>query len=139
FRIETVRRQEMQHSGREIRRRAGRLARSRRGNFAVAFGAVAAVLSVAVGFGVDTMQLVNAKSALRATLDSAVTSTARDLTTGTIRPEDADDAVSAFIRANSAGGVLPHDKIVLESLTVDPGARTVTATAHVDEIGRAHV
>lgn len=122
----------MQHSGREIRRAACRLARDRRGNFAVVFGAVAAVLTVAVGFGVDTMQLFNAKSALRATLDSAVTSTARDLTTGTIRPEDADDAVSAFIRANSAGGVLPHDKIVLENLTVDPGARTVTATAHVD-------
>ena len=69
--------------------------------FAVMFAAVVAILAAAVGFGVDTVQLFNAKTTLRAAVDAAVTSTARDLTTGIIRPEDADASVQTFIDANN--------------------------------------
>jgi Flp pilus assembly protein TadG len=102
------------------------------GNFAVMFGAVVAVLAMGIGFGVDTMQMFSAKSALRGALDAAVTSTARDLTTGVIQPKDADASVMAFITANSTGGMLSYNSIVLDDLDVDPLARTVTAAAHVD-------
>lgn len=120
----------MRHFGRPVRD----FIEDRSGNFALMFGAVAAVLMVSVGFGVDTMQLFNAKSALRGAVDAAVTSTARDLTTGgaAITPQDAKSRVSAFISANSRGGLLPDDRIVLDDLNVDPLARTVTAKAHVD-------
>ncbi len=109
-----------------------RFTRDRGGNFAVMFGAVAAVLAIGVGFGVDTMQIFNARTALRNALDAAVTSTAQGLTTGIIEKKDANASVMAFITANSTGGMLSHDRIVLDDLQVDPLARTVTATAHVD-------
>jgi Flp pilus assembly protein TadG len=113
-------------------RRVGGFARDRRGNFAVMFGAVVTVLAVAVGFGVDTVQLFNAKAALRAAVDAAVTSTARDLTTGVIKPADADRMVNAFLSANGNGGLLSADGVVLDSLVVNQTAKTVEATAHVD-------
>jgi Flp pilus assembly protein TadG len=115
-----------------IGRAAGEFIRDRQGNFALMFAAVAAVLVMAVGFGVDTLQLANAKVALRAAVDAAVTSTARDLTTGVIKPADADSMVNAFLLANGNGGLLSADNIVLDKLDVDQTAKTVEATAHVD-------
>lgn len=115
-----------------VGRRMGGFIRDRQGNFAVMFGAVVTVLAVAVGFGVDTVQLFNAKAALRAAVDAAVTSTARDLTTGVIKPADADRMVNAFLSANGNGGTLSADSVVLDSLVVNQTAKTVEATAHVD-------
>lgn len=113
-------------------RSAMRFGADRRGNFAIIFGLVVAVLALAVGFGVDTAQLMNAKSALQNAVDTAVTSTARDLTTGSATEEEARKRVSAFLNANSAGGALPYDKIVLDTLVIDRAAKTVTASAYVD-------
>jgi Flp pilus assembly protein TadG len=113
-------------------RTVGDFMHDRRGNFAVMFGAVITVLAIAVGFGVDTMQLFNAKAALGAAVDAAVTSTARDLTTGVIKPADADKTIKAFLSANGNGGILPADAIALDSLVVDQTARTVEVKAHVD-------
>jgi len=115
-----------------IRHMAGRFARDRKGNFAVLFGIVSTTLVVSAGFAVNTVQLVNAKSALSAAVDAAVTSTARDLTTGAIKPADAEGAVRAFIQANSPGGILGYDEIVLDRLTIDRTAKTVEVAAHVD-------
>jgi Flp pilus assembly protein TadG len=113
-------------------RRVGGFIRDRRGNFAVMFGAVVTVLAVAVGFGVDTVQLFNAKAALRAAVDAAITSTARDLTTGVIKPADANRMVNAFLSANGNGGILSANGVALDSLVVNQTAKTVEATAHVD-------
>ena len=113
-------------------RSAGDFIRDRRGNFAVMFGVVVAVVAMAVGFGVDTLQLFNAKAALRAAVDAAVTSTARDLTTGVIKPADANKTVNAFLSANGNGGILSTGGIVLDTLVVNQTAKTVEATAHVD-------
>lgn len=102
------------------------------GNFALIFAMIVAVLALAVGFGVDTAQIMNAKSALQNAVDTAVTSTARDLTTRSVTEEEARKTVSAFLTANSAGGALPYDNIVLDKLVIDRTAKTVSATAYVD-------
>ncbi|TIY09327.1 MAG: hypothetical protein E5V18_01635, partial [Mesorhizobium sp.] len=76
--------------------------------------------------------LYNAKSSLQGVVDAAVTSTARDLTTGVIQEADANKSVQAFLDANSRAGILQADRIVLDKLTVDKTAKTVQADAHVD-------
>ncbi|TIP68163.1 MAG: hypothetical protein E5X55_34260, partial [Mesorhizobium sp.] len=74
----------------------------------------------------------NAKSSLQGVVDAAVTSTARDLTTGVINEADANKSVQAFLDANSRAGILQTDRIVLDKLTVDKIAKTVQAEIHVD-------
>lgn len=121
----------MPHFG-GFNRAVGDFATNDRGNFAIVFGVAAPMLALAIGFAVDTVQLMNAKSALREAVDAAVTSTARSITLGDITEQEAPKTVMAFLTANSTGGVLSYDEIVLDSLTIDKTARTVEAAAHVD-------
>ncbi|TJV27853.1 MAG: pilus assembly protein, partial [Mesorhizobium sp.] len=79
----------------------GGFAGDRSGNLAVLFGIVASVLALGVGFAVNVSQLYNTKSSLQGVVDAAVTSTARDLTTGVINEADANKSVQAFLDANS--------------------------------------
>lgn len=104
----------------------------RGGNFAMMTGAVVAMLGLAVGFAVNTAQLYNIKSRLGQALDAAVTSTARDLTTGKTDPKDARASVEAFLKANMESEVAAADSVVLDSLVVDQTAKTVEAAAHID-------
>ncbi|MGX5825951.1 pilus assembly protein TadG-related protein [Mesorhizobium sp. 43Arga] len=110
----------------------GGFARHSDGNFAILFGFAASVLALAAGFSVDISQLYNAKSSLQGVVDAAVTSTARDLTTGVIKEADASKAVQAFLVANGMAGILQPGQIVLDRLVVDRTANTVQADAHVD-------
>ncbi|MCZ8544280.1 pilus assembly protein TadG-related protein [Mesorhizobium qingshengii] len=110
----------------------GGFARHRGGNFAVLFGLAASVLSLGVGFSVNVSQLYNARSSLQGVVDAAVTSTARDLTTGVIKEADANKSVQAFLDANSQAGILQAGQIVLDKLTLDKNAKTVQADVHVD-------
>jgi len=110
----------------------GGFARHSGGNFAILFSFAASVLALAAGFSVDISQLYNAKSSLQGVVDAAVTSTARDLTTGVIKEADANKAVQNFLVANSTAGILQPDQIVLDRLIVDRTANTVQADAHVD-------
>ncbi|MFC3326267.1 pilus assembly protein TadG-related protein [Mesorhizobium cantuariense] len=110
----------------------GGFARDRGGNFAVLFGLSASVLALAVGFSVNVSQLYNARSSLQSVVDAAVTSTARDLTTGAIKETDANTSVQAFLDANRTAGILQADQVVLDKLTVNRTAKTVQADAHVD-------
>jgi Flp pilus assembly protein TadG len=110
----------------------GGFAGDRRGNFAVLLGMVASVLALGVGFAINVSQLYNAKSSLQGVVDAAVTSTARDLTTGVVREADANASVQAFLSSNSQAGILSADRIVLDKLTVDKIAKTVQADVHVD-------
>lgn len=104
----------------------------RRGNFAIMTGFVATVLAGAIGFGVNLGQLYNIKSNLRQSLDAAVTSTARDLTTGTIDPKDARKMVEAFLFANADTDIIAGENLVLSKIVVDQVAKTVRAEAYVD-------
>ena len=112
--------------------RPSRFCRDEKGNFALMTAAIASTLALAVGFAVNTTQMYNIKSGLTNALDAAVTSTARDLTTGKIKPEDARERVEAFLKANFDPQFAATDLVVLDSLVVDQTANTVTAGAHVD-------
>lgn len=94
------------------------------------------VLLLAAGYGVNVAQLVNARSNLLNALDSAITSTARDLTTGAITEAGARAAIEAFLIANGAGGMSDASRITLDSLVIDKLAGSVSASAsmHVDVV-----
>jgi Flp pilus assembly protein TadG len=111
---------------------AGDLASDRSGNFAVLTGVVASMLMLSVGYGVNVAQSYQLKSSLRNALDSAVTSTARDLTTGAIEEEDARKMVEAFLHANSDPKFATTDRFVLDSLVIDRTAKTIEATAYAN-------
>ncbi|WP_214475481.1 pilus assembly protein [Mesorhizobium sp. dw_380] len=110
----------------------GGLARDRGGNLAVLFGFAASVLALAAGFSVNISQLYNTRSSLQGVVDAAVTSTARDITTGAIKEADANKSVQAFLAANEAAGILQAGQVVLDRLIVDKIAKTVQVDAHVD-------
>jgi Flp pilus assembly protein TadG len=108
-----------------------RFIENRRGNFAVITAGISAVLLLSAGFGVNTAQLVLVRSNLMNALDSAVTSTARDLTTGAIPESDAEKTVRSFLSVNGGTGFASADAINLDSLVVDHASKTVTAVASV--------
>ena len=114
-----------------IKAAAGEFGADTRGNFAVLTAAAISVLAVSLGFAVDLGQLYSVKSGLRAALDAAITSTARNLTTGKIEPKDAKANFENFLYANTSAG-FALDKLVLDALVVDQTAKTVRANAHVD-------
>lgn len=107
----------------------GNWSRDRRGNFAILTGVTISMLAMGVGFGVNTAQMMNTRSALLSALDAAVTSTARDLTTGLIEEEDAEEMVTAFLLANVGDGFATGDRVQLEDLEIDRTANTVSAGA----------
>jgi Flp pilus assembly protein TadG len=111
---------------------AGNLANDRSGNFAVLTGVVASMLMLSVGYGVNVAQSYQLKSSLRNALDSAVTSTARDLTTGAIEEEEARKMVEAFLDANSDPKFATTDRFVLDRLVIDRTAKTIEATAYAN-------
>jgi Flp pilus assembly protein TadG len=113
-------------------RQLARFIEDRSGNFAVITAAILTTILLSVGFGINTAQMVLTRSNLLNALDSAVTSTARDLTTGAIPEDDAEKTVKAFLFTNGGTGFASADKISLDSLVVDHTAKTVTATASVN-------
>lgn len=115
-----------------LARAAKRFAGDSSGNFAILGGLTISMLAMAAGFGVNVAQLHNVKSGLSQAVDAAVTSTARDLTTGRIKLEDADKTVAAFVEANTARLLAPGEKVVVGKTLVDRLAGTVQATAYID-------
>ena len=109
----------------------GEFVADRRGNFALLTAAAVSILALSAGFAVNVAQLYSVKSGLRSALDAAVTSTARDLTTGKIDPKDANARFETFLYANADSG-FGLDQLVLDSLVVDQTAKTVKVSAHVD-------
>lgn len=103
-----------------------------RGNFALAFAAVATVLAMGAGMAVNTAQLSLTRSNLLQALDSAVTSTARDITTGVIKEKDARGMVEAFLNANGGTGFASAETISLDTLKIEKADSRLSATASVD-------
>lgn len=118
--------------GAAVARRLGSFGRERSGSFAVMMAAVMAVLALSAGYAVNIAQLYNVRSSLRQALDAAVTSTARDITTGIIDVKDARGWVERFLGANADQTFMGGDKLVLDRLTVDKVSGTVEAAAYVD-------
>lgn len=91
---------------------------------------IAPVLMLAAGYSVNVSQLTHTRSSLSAALDAAVTSTARDLTTGAIAIEDAPEIVEAFLIAN--GPDTFATSVRLEEVRVDRLLKTVSARASAE-------
>lgn len=104
----------------------------RRGAIGVVFGMLLPVVALGVGFGLNIAQLMTVKSNLQNALDSAVTSTARDLTTGVIPEENARENVEAFLAANGGGAFASVDRIKLDTVDVNKVTNVVSAAASVD-------
>ncbi|HEV7415137.1 MAG TPA: pilus assembly protein [Tianweitania sediminis] len=102
------------------------------GTFAVAFAGASAMLLLSLGYAVNVGQIYTAKSALLASLDTAVTSTARGITLGDTTKEEAPDLIRAFLTTNAQNSMLRGRDVQLTNLTIDDTARTVSATATVD-------
>jgi len=118
----------------EVTRAVGRFSDDRRGNFAVAAAFCSTILALGLGFGINTVQAYQVKGALRDALDAAVTSTARDLTTGVIKEADARASIERFLMANGDTRFMTTDSFALDAIVVDRVAKTVEAraSAHVD-------
>ena len=104
---------------------------ARDGNFAVLTAAVSAALVLAGGLALNIGQVTMTRSNLLNALDAAVTSTARDITTGRLAAKDARATVEAFLLANGGTGFASEDQIKLVSLVADQKARTLRANASV--------
>lgn len=109
-----------------------RLWHDRRGNFAMIMAILAPTLVLSAGYGVNVAQLSTARSNLLAALDSAVTSTARDISIGVIKPEDAEKMIEVFLRANGQRIFSEGDRVQLESVIIDRFRKTVMAEASVE-------
>ncbi|GAB5505537.1 MAG: pilus assembly protein [Rhizobiaceae bacterium] len=104
---------------------------ARDGNFAVLTAAVSAALVLAGGLALNIGQVTMTRSNLLNALDAAVTSTARDITTGRLAAKDARATVEAFLLANGGTGFASENRIKLVSLVADRKARTLRANASV--------
>jgi Flp pilus assembly protein TadG len=109
-----------------------RFLRHRQGNFGMMMAMVAPVLLLAAGYAVNIGQITLTKSNLLAALDSAVTSTARDLTTGVISEDEAPKVVEAFLSANGLRAYAEKGRLKLDELIIDKTAKTVSAKASVE-------
>jgi len=107
-------------------------ATDRSGGIAIMTAVLISVITLAAGYAVNIAQLYNVKTSLRQALDSAVTSTARDITTGIIKTDEARGWVELFLHANGDPTLMDGNRLVLDRLTIDSTAKTVEAEAYVD-------
>lgn len=115
-----------------FRRLAGRFTRNRSGNFGMMMAVTAPLLILGAGYGLNVAQISITKSNLLAALDAAVTSTARDLTTGVITKDEARGVVEAFLFANGERAYAENGRLTLDKIEIDPVAKTVEAQASVE-------
>jgi Flp pilus assembly protein TadG len=109
-----------------IRKFAG----DRSGNFTIVTAVSTVALMLAAGLALNTAAMLNAKSSMQSALDAALTSTARDITTGTIDEKDARASVERFLSVNQAGGNFAGT-ITLDKLSIDRSDKTLTGAASI--------
>lgn len=102
-----------------------------RGAYAIMMGLVSMVILGAVGFAIETGRVYSAQSDMTNALDAAVTSVARDITTGLIDVKDAPAAVQKFLDVNAAGMAFGNG-VTIDTLNVDTVARTIEVKVHTD-------
>ena len=86
--------------------------RDRSGNFAIMAVVAAPVLFCAGGIAINIGQMYNARAAMQAAVDSAVTSTTRDITLGVIPVNDAEKSIRNFIAVSYTHLTLPTSDLV---------------------------
>lgn len=115
-----------------VKRFLGRFWRNRLGNFGMMLAVTTPLLLLGVGYGLNVAQISITRSNLLSALDAAVTSTARDLTTGAISEDEARDLVEAFLIANGLRAYAEEGRLTLDHLIIDKEASTVSAQASVE-------
>lgn len=101
----------------------------RSGNFTIVTAVSAVALMLATGLALNTGAMLNAKSHMQNALDAALTSTARDITVGTIDEKDARASVERFLEVNQGGGFA--GSITLDKLSIDKKSKTLTGEASI--------
>lgn len=105
-----------------------RFSRDESGNYALMLGATIPMLMISVGFGVNTVQMSGAHQRLASALDAALVSTARDISAGKIKVEDAEASALIFLEANSEGGFLIPGTAGFSSFAVDKSSGRISAS-----------
>jgi Flp pilus assembly protein TadG len=117
--------------GAAVARRLELFGKERSGSFAILMAMVVAVLSLSAGYALNLAQIYNARSGLKNALDAAVTSSAREIISGT-NIEDARDLVERFLKTNGDPTFASGDKLVLDRLTIDKAKSKIEVAGHVD-------
>ncbi|MDQ2633032.1 MAG: pilus assembly protein [Pseudomonadota bacterium] len=117
---------------RAVARRLGEFGKDNSGSFAVITAAIMTVLVLSAGYAVNIAQLHNVRSDLKQAIDAAVTSTARDITIGKIKAEDAQEWIERFLKANGDPALVSGDRLALDRLVIDKAKSTIEVAAHVD-------
>lgn len=115
-----------------LRTTASRFRSDKSGQFGMIFALCSGVLMISVGLSIDFTRIISAKSQLTSALDAAVTSTARDITRGKIKKDEAAKIVQAFLEANLDGRRLSKENVHLTDVTLDPVTNEISAAARVD-------
>lgn len=103
----------------------------RGGNFAAMFGLTSIVLVGAAGMALDYSRLSSAKVRLNQAVDAAVLSTTRNITLGNIDEDDAEEVVTAYVRANIDEGELAGEPVTINKVIVDSAAKTLEVEASI--------
>ena len=124
--------------GSAVARRVCVFGGDRSGSFAIMTAMVAAVITLSAGFAVNLAQLYHVRSSLRQALDSAVTSTARDITVGIIEVDDAREWVERFLKVNGDPTFMSGERLVLDQLAIDrvSGSRMVNRVPTLGSVCR---
>lgn len=109
-----------------------RFARDRRGVYSVLFALMLMLIMLGVGLLIETGRAFSAKSDMRNALDAAVTSVARDITTGLIDVEDAPAALRKFIDVNTQESMAFGDGVTIDDLIIDKNNGTIEVAAHTN-------
>ncbi len=106
-----------------------RFASDRSGNFAMTFALTASVVMMGAGLAIDFSQTLNVKTNLRAALDSALLSTAREISRGKVSEANAKAKVEQFLAANLNAGRVNPAATTLSSFKLNTATNAISATA----------
>lgn len=106
-----------------------RFASDRSGNFAMTFALTASVVMMGAGLAIDFSQTLNVKTNLRSALDSALLSTAREISRGKVSEIDAKAKVEQFLAANLNAARVNPAATTLSSFKLNTATNAISATA----------
>lgn len=97
------------------------------GQFALLFGAAALVGIVAVGLSVDLTRAYSNHAEMRDGLDAAVLATSRAITSGDIKPEDAEEYLEQYLEGILGISIGAGQEYQFAKLKIDQKTQTVSA------------
>ena len=110
---------------------ATRFGKDQRGQFAVIFAVSSLAITMAGGVALDTARMYSAKTKLNQAIDAAVLATTRDLTTGVIAEDNAEEAVGNFLFANMDANAVSGATVKIDVIDIDTVNKTLEIDAHL--------